>query len=53
LDLLLSRMGGGGGIDGDVVIGSSLSFPLSKLLVSLGEEEKTIGSRRGHIGGLG
>ena len=53
LDLLLSRMGGGGGVDGDVVIGAGLSFPLSKLLVSLREEEKTIGSRRGNVGGLG
>ena len=45
-------MGGGGGVNGDVVIGAGLSLPFSKLLVSLGEQEKTIGSRRGNIGGL-
>lgn len=53
MGLLLSRMGGGGGGDGDVIIGAGLCFPLSKLLVSLGEKEKTVGCRRGNIGSLG
>ena len=53
LNLLLGGVGGGGRVDGDVVIGAGLSFSLSKLLVSLGQEEKTIGGRRSNIGGLG
>lgn len=50
---LLSRVGGGGGVDGDVVIGAGLSFPLSKLLMSLGEEEEAVGGCRCNIGSLG
>ena len=53
LNLLLGGVGGGGRVDGDVVIGAGLSFSLSKLLVSLGQEEKTIGGRGSNIGGLG
>ena len=49
---LLSRVGGGGGVNGDV-IGAGLSFPLSKLLMSLGEEEKAVGGCRCNFGGLG
>jgi len=50
---LLRRQRGGGRDDRDIVIGTGLGFPLSKLLVSLGEEEKAIRCRRGNIGGLG
>ena len=53
LGLLLGRVGGRGGDNRNVVIGAGLSFPLSKFLVSLGEEEKTVGRRRGNVGGLG
>lgn len=50
---LLSGVGGGGWVDGDVVIGAGLSFPLSKLLMSLGKEEKAVGGCRCNIRCLG
>ena len=34
------------------MVGAGLSFPLSKLLMSLREEEKAISCCRGNVGGL-
>ena len=34
------------------MVGAGLGFPLSKLLMSLGEEEKTISCCGGNVGGL-
>ena len=34
------------------MVGAGLSFPLSKLMMSLGEEEKTVSCRRSNISGL-
>lgn len=48
----MSGQGGGRRDNGDAV-GAGLSFPLSEFLVSLGEEEKTVGRSRGDIGRLG
>ena len=53
LNLLLGREGRRGGDNRDVVVGAGLCFPLCQLLVSLGEEEKTIGRCGGNVGSLG
>lgn len=51
IDLLLNREGGRGGDNRNVVV-AGLSFPFSKFLVSLREEEKAIRCSGGNAGGL-